>query len=246
MALTLFISDLHLDANLPQLTDLFVQFMHEQAPKADAVYILGDLFEAWVGDDDDRPGTQFFIDELRALSDKGIPLFIMSGNRDFLFADGFAKRCGCTLLNDPCTIDLYGTSTLLMHGDSLCTDDVKHQESRGLLRSTDWKSRFLSQPLDDRIQQAKEYRSMSRKHLKDAPDAIMDVNQDAVIEAMREHHVHQLIHGHTHRPAIHTLSVDGQAAKRIVLGDWNSQGSVLSCNESGCTLASFELAPHPS
>ncbi len=239
MALTLFISDLHLDSTLPELTDLFVQFMHEQAPKADAVYILGDLFEAWVGDDDDRAGTQLFIDELRALADKDVPLFVMPGNRDFLFSSEFEKRCHCTLLNDPTVIDLYGTPTLLMHGDSLCTDDIKHQESRALLRSTDWKSRFLDQPLEDRIQQAKEYRSMSRKHLKDAPDAIMDVNQEAVINAMREHKVQQLIHGHTHRPAIHSLTVNGEQARRIVLGDWNSQGSVLSCNESDCRLTRF-------
>ncbi len=239
MASTLFISDLHLDANLPQLTDLFVQFMHEQAPNAEAVYILGDLFEAWVGDDDDRTGTQFFIDELRALSDKGVPLYVMSGNRDFLFADGFEQRCHCTLLNDPTVIDLYGTPTLLMHGDSLCTDDIKHQESRALLRSSDWKSRFLSQPLQDRIQQAKEYRSMSRQHLKDAPDAIMDVNQDAVVEAMKHHNVLQLIHGHTHRAAIHALNVNNQPTKRIVLGDWNTQGSVLCCDKSGCRLTSF-------
>jgi len=239
MALTLFISDLHLDSNFPELKDLFVRFMHEQAPHADAVYILGDLFEAWVGDDDNRPGTQFFVDELRALSDKGVALYIMSGNRDFLFADEFAKRCDCTLLEDPTVIDLYGTPTLLMHGDSLCTDDVKHQESRALLRSNDWKSRFLSQTLQERIQQAKEYRSMSRKHLKDAPNAIMDVNQAAVISTMQQHNVLQLIHGHTHRPAIHKLDVDGKAAKRIVLGDWNTQGSVLSCDESACELTRF-------
>lgn len=239
MALTLFISDLHLDENLPALSDLFVQFMHEQAPKADAVYILGDLFEAWVGDDDDRPSTQFFINELRALSDKGVPLFIMPGNRDFLFSQAFEKRCNCSLLSDPTVIDLYGTATLLMHGDSLCTDDIKHQESRELLRSTDWKSRFLSQPLKTRIQQAKEYRSMSRKHLKDAPDAIMDVNQETVVDIMREYNVQQLIHGHTHRPAIHSLTVNGEHAKRIVLGDWNSRGSILHCDELDCNLTLF-------
>jgi len=163
----------------------------------------------------------------------------MSCRVNFLFADGFEQRCHCTLLNDPTVIDLYGTPTLLMHGDSLCTDDIKHQESRALLRSSDWKSRFLSQPLQDRIQQAKEYRSMSRQHLKDAPDAIMDVNRDAVVEAMKHHNVLQLIHGHTHRPAVHALNVNNQVAKRIVLGDWNTQGSVLRCDESSCTLTSF-------
>ncbi|MCK4742792.1 MAG: UDP-2,3-diacylglucosamine diphosphatase [Sulfuriflexus sp.] len=236
---TLFISDLHLDANLPELTELFVHFMREQAPTADAVYILGDLFEAWVGDDDDREGTQLFIDELRALSDKGVPLYIMQGNRDFLFAEGLVKRTGCKLLPDPTVIDLYGLATLLMHGDSLCTDDIQHQESRAMLRSDEWKARFLSQPLSDRIQQAKEYRSMSRKHLKDAPDAIMDVNAEAVVEAMQQHNVLQMIHGHTHRPDMHSLSVNGQDAKRIVLGDWGNKGSVLHCNKTGCALKPY-------
>jgi len=238
---TLFISDLHLDENFPEITELFVHFMREQAPSAEAIYILGDLFEAWVGDDDNRDGTQLFIDELKTLSDNGTPLYIMSGNRDFLFADGFAKRTGCQLLSDPTIINLYGTPTLLMHGDSLCTDDVQHQESRIMLRSDDWKSRFLSQPLDARIQQAKEYRNMSRKHLKDAPDAIMDVNAAAVIEVMQQHDVLQLIHGHTHRPAVHSLNVNGQDAKRIVLGDWGKQGSVLHCNKVGCALKSYAV-----
>ena len=236
---TLFISDLHLDANLPELTELFVHFMREQAPTADALYILGDLFEAWVGDDDDREGTQLFINELRVLSDKGIPLYIMSGNRDFLFSDGFVKRTGCQLLSDPVVINLYGIPTLLMHGDSLCTDDVQHQESRSMLRSDGWKSRFLSQPLRDRIQQAQEYRSMSRKHLKDAPDAIMDVNAEAVVEAMQQYDVLQLIHGHTHRPDMHSLNINGQDAKRIVLGDWGSHGSVLCCDGTGCALKPY-------
>jgi len=238
---TLFISDLHLDAALPELTSLFVQFMREQAPSAEALYILGDLFEAWVGDDDFRPGTQVFVDELRRLSDSGTPLYVMHGNRDFLLAEKFTERTGCTLLPEPSVIDLYGTATLLLHGDSLCTDDVKHQESRALLRSEDWKQRFLSQTLEDRIEQAREYRNMSRMHLKDAPDAIMDVNTDTVVDMMQQYNVQQMIHGHTHRPAIHPLSVNEQPAKRIVLGDWNSHGSVLHCDASGCQLESFTL-----
>ena len=236
---TLFISDLHLDAGLPELTSLFVYFMREQAPSAEALYILGDLFEAWVGDDDYRPGTQVFVDELRRLSDNGTPLYVMHGNRDFLLAEKFSERTGCTLLPDPCVINLYGIPTLLLHGDSLCTDDVKHQESRALLRSADWKQRFLSQTLEARIEQAREYRNMSRMHLKDAPDAIMDANADTVAEMMQRHKVQQMIHGHTHRPAVHSLTVNNQAARRIVLGDWNTHGSVLSCDENDCKLDSF-------
>ena len=238
---TLFISDLHLDAALPHLTRLFVHFMREQAPSADAVYILGDLFEAWVGDDDDRPETQVFIDELKRLADTRTPLFVMHGNRDFLIDETFVGRTGCTLLPEPSVIDLYGTPTLLLHGDSLCTDDVKHQESRKLMRSEDWKQRFLAQTLDERIAQAREYRSMSRKHLKDAPDAIMDVNANAVIALMQEYNVQKMIHGHTHRPAIHRLSVNNKEAKRIVLGDWNSHGSVLVCDAGEERLTSFTI-----
>lgn len=238
---TLFISDLHLDAALPDLTSLFVHFMREQAPSAEAVYILGDLFEAWVGDDDDRPETQVFIDELRRLADTGTPLFVMHGNRDFLIDGAFVERTGCTLLPDPSLIDLYGTPTLLLHGDSLCTDDVKHQESRKLMRSDDWKQRFLAQSLDERIAQAREYRSMSRMHLKDAPDAIMDANADTVSSLMQHYKVQKMIHGHTHRPAIHNLSVNGKEARRIVLGDWNSHGSVLVCDADGERLTSFTL-----
>ena len=239
MALTYFISDLHLDAGLPDLTQLFIRFMREQAPAAEALYILGDLFEAWVGDDDDRPDTQIYIDELRTLADKGVNLYVMHGNRDFLFSDDFENRCNATLLPDPTVIDLYGTPTLLMHGDSLCTDDLEHQRTRGILRSEQWQSEFLSQPLEERIKQAKQYRSMSRSHFKNSPNAIVDVNQAAVIEAMQQHKVLQLIHGHTHRPAIHQLSINGKAARRIVLGDWNIHGSVLHCDEQDCKLTRF-------
>lgn len=239
MAATLFISDLHLDASLPELSRLFERFLTEQAAHAEALYILGDLFEAWVGDDDERPETGQFVRQLRHLSDQGVPLYVMQGNRDFLFADGFAARTGCQLLPDPSVIDLYGRPTLLLHGDSLCTDDVKHQESRKLLRSRKWKDDFLALPLDKRIELAHEYRSMSREHLRDQPEAIMDVNAQAVAELMRKYGVTQMIHGHTHRPAIHSLKLDGVPAQRIVLGDWNEVGSVLFCDENGCELRQF-------
>lgn len=236
---TLFISDLHLDASLPELTRLFERFIHEQALHAEALYILGDLFEAWVGDDDDRPETEQFISCLRALTDQGVPLYVMHGNRDFLFDGGFVARTGCKLLGEPSLIDLYGTPTLILHGDSLCTDDVKHQESRTLLRSQKWKNEFLALPLARRIELAQEYRSMSREHLRDKPEAIMDVNSQAVTQLMHEHDVTQMIHGHTHRPAMHRFELDGSSARRIVLGDWGQFGSVLSCDENGCELKQF-------
>lgn len=236
---TLFISDLHLDADLPELTRLFERFMEEQASHAEALYILGDLFEAWIGDDDDRPETEQFVASLRALSDQGVPLYVMHGNRDFLFDSGFVARTGCKLISEPSLIDLYGTPTLILHGDSLCTDDVKHQESRALVRSQQWKDEFLAQPLARRIALAQEYRSMSREHLRDQPEAIMDVNAQAVNQLMREYNVTQMIHGHTHRPAIHDFTLDDAPARRIVLGDWDQYGSVLSCDENGCELKQF-------
>jgi UDP-2,3-diacylglucosamine hydrolase len=236
---TLFISDLHLDANLPELTRLFERFLKEQASDAEALYILGDLFEAWVGDDDDRPETEQFVASLRALSDRGVPLYVMHGNRDFLFDSGFVARTGCKLISDPTLIDLYGTPTLILHGDSLCTDDVKHQESRALLRSQKWKEEFLAQPLARRIALAQEYRSMSREHLRDQPEAIMDVNTQAVNDLMQEYGVTQMIHGHTHRPAIHDFTLGDAPARRIVLGDWDQYGSVLACDKNGCELRRF-------
>ena len=236
---TLFISDLHLDVGLPELTSLFERFMNEQASHAEALYILGDLFEAWVGDDDDRPETEQFITCLRKLTEQGVPVYVMHGNRDFLIGDGFVNRTGCKLISEPGFIDLYGTPTLLMHGDSLCTDDTKHQESRAMLRSDQWKTEVLQLPLDKRIELAKEYRSMSREHLRDNPEALTDVNAQAVSQIMQEHGVIQMIHGHTHRPAIHTLELNGVPARRIVLGDWGQFGSVLSCDESGCELKQF-------
>lgn len=236
---TLFISDLHLDARLPELTRLFERFISEQASHAEALYILGDLFEVWVGDDDARPETEQFIRCLRALRNQGVPVYVMHGNRDFLFSSGFVARTGCTLLGEPSLIDLYGTPTLILHGDSLCTDDVKHQQSRTLLRSRKWQEEFLALPLDRRIELAQEYRGMSREHLRDKPDAIMDVNTQTVQQLMREHGVTQMIHGHTHRPAIHEFSMDNTPARRIVLGDWGQFGSVLACDQNGCELKRF-------
>ena len=238
---TLFISDLHLDAGLPLLGRLLEKFISEQAIHAETVYILGDLFEAWIGDDDDRPETEQFVALLRSLTDKGVPVYVMHGNRDFLLGAQFVARSGCRLLDEHTVIDLYGEPTLLLHGDSLCTDDVKHQESRAMCATNAWQKDFLAKSLLERIELAKQYRQMSREHFRDQPEAIMDVNTDSVAQIMREHGVRQLIHGHTHRPAIHNFSLDGQPAKRIVLGDWGTTGSVLRCDENDCVLTSFGL-----
>lgn len=224
----LFISDLHLDAQLPQVTHLLESFVEQESAAAEAIYILGDLFEVWVGDDDDRPATRHFIDILRRMTATGTPVYVMHGNRDFLLGEQFCADTGCQLLPDPSVVELYGKRVLLMHGDSLCTDDVEHQKTRQLLHSPAWQQEFLAKPLAERIRLAEQYRHMSREQTGSKPEAIMDVNADSVVTIMKHYDVDELIHGHTHRPAIHEISIDGKPARRIVLGDWNSSsGSVL-------------------
>ncbi|MGD8742081.1 MAG: UDP-2,3-diacylglucosamine diphosphatase [Granulosicoccaceae bacterium] len=238
----LFISDLHLDAQLPQVTHLLETFVAQESAEAEAIYILGDLFEVWVGDDDDRPATRHFIDILRRMTATGTPVYVMHGNRDFLLGEKFCAETGCSLLPDPSVIELYGKRVLLMHGDSLCTDDIEHQQTRQQLRSTQWQNEFLAKPLAERIRLAQEYRHLSREQTRNKPDAIMDVNDDAVAEVMRKYGVDELIHGHTHRPAIHDISIDGKPARRIVLGDWNSCGSVLRVDGDRRLLETYSPA----
>jgi UDP-2,3-diacylglucosamine hydrolase len=238
---TLFISDLHLDGERPAVIELFRHFLQHTAPAAEKLYILGDLFEAWIGDDDDNPQYRQIVSELQRFADTGVPLFFMHGNRDFLVGQQFAIDTGCQLLQDPCIIDLYGTPTLLMHGDSLCTDDTEHQEFRRIVRDPGWQAQFLAQPLEQRIAAARNARAVSSESKQYKPEDIMDVNNSSVISTMREYGVHQLIHGHTHRPAIHELEIDGVSARRIVLGDWHdARGSVLHCPADGeCQLRSY-------
>lgn len=238
---TLFISDLHLDPERPAITRLFQDFLAGEARRAESLYILGDLFEAWVGDDDDSPLAAEVSRGLSGLAASGVPVYLMHGNRDFLIGDGYAGRCGAELLQDPTVIDLHGEPTLLMHGDTLCTDDVDYQRWREQAHSREWQEEFLSRPLDERRAFAAEARRQSREHQAGAVEAIMDVNTDAVIRAMAEHGVRRLIHGHTHRPAVHSLSLAGEPAERIVLGDWYEQGSVLRCDESGCQLDTLPI-----
>lgn len=238
---TLFISDLHLDPERPAITRLFEAFLAGEARRAESLYILGDLFEAWVGDDDDSPLAAGVSQGLSGLAATGVPVYLMHGNRDFLIGDGYAGRCGAELLPDPTVIDLHGEPTLLMHGDTLCTDDVDYQRWREQAHSREWQEEFLSRPLAERRAFAAEARRRSREHQAGAAEAIMDVNPDAVIRAMAEHGVRRLIHGHTHRPAVHALSLAGEPAERIVLGDWYEQGSVLRCDESGCLLETLPI-----
>lgn len=233
---TLFISDLHLDDARPRIVALFERFLETQAREADALYILGDLFEAYIGDDDDVPLPARVAVALKSLSDHGVPVFFIAGNRDFLLGDDFARRAGTTILDDGTVIDLYGTPILLLHGDVLCTDDIAYQSFRVQVRDSAWQRAFLAQPLSARRAFAAQARDASRAHTSQTEMAIMDVNQSSVEGALRKAGVARMIHGHTHRPAIHDLTLDGSAAQRIVLGDWYEQGSVLRVDAQSVEL----------
>lgn len=234
---TLFISDLHLCAERPRITELFLDFLAREAAAAEALYILGDLFEYWIGDDaldggDNGDGTREIVVALRQLSAAGVPIFLLHGNRDFLLGENFCAATGCRLLSDPSVIDLYGEPTLLMHGDLLCTDDLEYQTVRRQVRDPRWIAQFLARTRPEREALVRGYRAQSQAVTQAKAAEIMDVNADAVAAAMTAHGVRRLIHGHTHRPAIHRLA----QGKRIVLGDWYEQGSVLACDASGCAL----------
>ncbi|WP_043959722.1 UDP-2,3-diacylglucosamine diphosphatase [Lysobacter sp. A03] len=238
---TLFISDLHLDAERPQITELFGRFLDAEARDAEALYILGDLFEAWIGDDDPSDTATFVADRLRDLADAGTPVWFMHGNRDFLVGQDFAGRAGMTILPDPTVIQLYGKPVLLMHGDTLCTDDVAYQQFRAQTRNPAWQAQFLSQPLAARIAFAKQAREASQAHQsglasEGTMDTITDVAPAAVAAAFQQFGVDTLIHGHTHRPAVHVREVEGRARERVVLGDWYEQGSVLRVDRQGHRL----------
>ena len=239
---TLFISDLHLCASQPLSTQLFVQLTRDIAPKADALYILGDLFEYWAGDDDlNAPFHQQVIAAIRALSKNGTPVYIMHGNRDFLMDEQLAQACHATLLQDPALIDLYGTPTLLTHGDALCTDDREYQAFRQQVRQPAWRNNFLAQPLTQRKAQIEQLRKMSEDQKQTKSMEIMDVNLAAVAELFRTHHYPRLIHGHTHRQKHHLHEVDGKTCDRWVLGDWHATGNALRCDAEGCAWETISI-----
>ncbi|HTT00452.1 MAG TPA: UDP-2,3-diacylglucosamine diphosphatase [Steroidobacteraceae bacterium] len=225
----LFVSDLHLDAETPQAITQFIDFLHTHAVHAEALYILGDLFEAWIGDDDPDAEKARVCAALRALTESGVPCFVQHGNRDFLLGRSFCARTGCRLLPDPVLLELDAERVLLTHGDALCVDDHAYQELRSIVRRADWQRRFLSLPVAVRAQLAGAARAGSRAHMARTVPYVMDVNVDAVRAAHRATAARRIIHGHTHRPGMHELLVDGQPAYRIVLGAWYEQGSYLYC-----------------
>jgi UDP-2,3-diacylglucosamine hydrolase len=239
---TLFISDLHLCGARPAITSLFLEFLQHRARTARALYILGDLFEYWIGDEaiaqeEFRP----IIEGLRRLTAAGTPVFVMHGNRDFLLGSRFAQASGCRLLADPARIELHGVPTVLLHGDTLCTDDVDYMHFRAQVRDPVWQEQFLARPVAEREAIVRSYREISKASTAAKEPQIMDANQAAVEAVMREHRVRRMIHGHTHRPREHVFDLDGAPARRMVLGDWYEQGSVLRVDDRGWELESLPL-----
>ena len=236
---TLFISDLHLDDRRPETTALLQEFLRQEAKHAQALYILGDLFEFWLGDDVPSNCAMAVAQALNTLTTQGVPCFFMHGNRDFLLKEGYAKQAGMGLLAEEHVIDLYGEQVLLMHGDSLCTDDVPYQQFRSLVRNPAWQQDFLAKSPPERLQIALQARDASAEHKGNVDMQIMDVNQAQVSAAFKRNDVSRMIHGHTHRPAIHDLEVDGKSSQRIVLGDWYTQGSVLRVDAGNYELSAL-------
>ena len=237
---TLFISDLHLDPARPHITDLFGKFIDGEARHAEALYILGDLFEAWVGDDDPSDVGGFVATRLHGLRDAGVPVYFMRGNRDFLLGDDYARRAGMTILPDPAVVLLHGKPTLLMHGDLLCTDDVAYQQFRAQTRNPEWQRQFLSQPLQARLAFAEQARAASKAHqsglqTQGLMEAITDVAPATVEATLSRYGIDSLIHGHTHRPKVH----EHHGGRRIVLGDWYEQGSVLRVDADDAALSAL-------
>lgn len=233
---TLFVSDLHLEAGRPEIGDQFLAFLAGEASRADALYILGDLFEVWVGDDD--PNTHYAVikQALRELVDNGVTTYFMHGNRDFMISNVFARETGVRILSDPYPVEFYGDKVLLSHGDALCIDDVQYQNARRITRDPEWQAMMLAKPLAERLTIAKHLRAESIAHGATIDQSITDVNQDEVLRVVRDHGVDVLLHGHTHRPAVHAIDLGDRVAKRIVLGDWYEQGSVVRWDESGPEL----------
>jgi len=244
---TLFISDLHLDAARPAITDLFVHFLHRQAAHARALYILGDLFEAWIGDDTPSSAADTVALELRTLTDRGVPVFFLRGNRDFLLGSDYAARAGLRILPDPCVIDLYGRPVLLQHGDVLCTSDTVYQAFRAQTRDPHFIADFLAKPLAQRVAFAQQARAASqnrqaelRQQHQQQFEIITDVSHEAVLDCFQRYGIELMIHGHTHRPAIHPVTTKNGICTRIVLGDWYEHGSVLTVNADGYQLQTLD------
>lgn len=234
---TYFISDLHLTPERPNVTHAFLHFLQHQAPSAERLYILGDLFEFWIGDDAaSLIGAEPIAKAMRKISEH-VDCFFLAGNRDFLVRNSFTKLTGFKILKDETVVDLYGTKTLLLHGDSLCTDDIAHQQFRSeMMTNTAFCDEFLKLDIPQRIEQAKKARMQSNEHKSTISMGIMDVTESAVIDSFAANNVGQMIHGHTHRQNTHNYDVDGQQCTRYVLGDWTTSNSVLRADSKGLEI----------
>lgn len=237
---TLLLSDLHLDPRQPAVIDRFLRLLDTAPRRVEALYVLGDLFELWIGDDYVAPGLAGVLEGLRAASGRGLKIHVMRGNRDFLLGQTFAERTGCELLDDPVAFDGDGVSALLCHGDGLCTDDGDYQRFRTLVRDAAWQRDFLAKTVEERLRLARAARNMSREATRDKSDAIMDVNPATVTRLMRARGASVLIHGHTHRPGLHRVELDGVPARRIVLGDWPERATLLVADAGALRLESLE------
>jgi UDP-2,3-diacylglucosamine hydrolase len=229
----LFISDLHLEESRPDITSIFFKFLQKEAFQADALYIMGDFFEVWIGDDDLSDFNISVVHSLRAAVQKGLPIYFMHGNRDFLIGKKFLQASGCQMLPDEYCVDLAGQPTLLMHGDSLCTEDLAYLKFRKKSRLWLFQQLFLMKKLATRKKIAENMREKSKAYTSTAPEKIMDVTQSEVIRVMGKHNVQHLIHGHTHRPAVHQFELNNKKATRTVLAPWHEHGSILICNDNG-------------
>jgi UDP-2,3-diacylglucosamine hydrolase len=231
--INIFISDLHLEQDRPDISELFFSFLQEHTKPGHTLYILGDFFESWIGDDDLTPFNQSVIDALHRATSGGLPIYFMHGNRDFLLGRKFFKATGCTLLPDEYVVNLHGIPTLLVHGDTLCTEDKNYLKFRKKVRNWFVQQLFLWKSLKKRKEMANRYREASKKYVSTAPMHIMDVTQAEVELVMTKHKVQHLIHGHTHREAVHTFELNHLPATRTVLGAWHEHGSALICDETG-------------
>lgn len=236
---SIFVSDLHLCPTRPAINKVFFDFLHGPAAQAEALYILGDLFEYWAGDDDADPFNVSVLIALRELADRGVALYLMHGNRDFLIGDRFTAACRAKLLPDSTMVDLYGIPTLLMHGDTLCTDDIRYLEFRAKVRNAAWQNQFLAQTLDQRKRIIAGLRTENAAEKKSKTEEIMDATPAGIEAALRAHGYPRLIHGHTHRPAVHRHVVDGRNCERWVLADWYAAGSYLQTDSRGCAAVSL-------
>ncbi|MEW4982399.1 MAG: UDP-2,3-diacylglucosamine diphosphatase [Cycloclasticus sp.] len=228
-----FISDLHLTQDRPKNTQRFLTYLESLDANVSDLYILGDLFDVWVGDDDPTPPNELVKEQLKKLTSSGVGVHLLVGNRDFLVGQQFFNDTQVTPLEDEYVIDLFGVKTLLMHGDLLCTDDVEYQQFRQLTHTAAWQQEILQKPLPERLAIAQHYRQESHLNKKEKSATIMDVNETAVIKVLEKHHVQRLIHGHTHRPDVHTQDANGKPSKRFVLAEWDNEGSILDWSEQG-------------